>query len=132
MKTLAVTINMKTLAVLLAIATLGMAQHCQTFRCPDKLGDCNDCTQVDGQVVALTRNLCGNEYSKNKCQRNFKGNRGLSDDGCNVCQCGDDAVMCTLMACPPYDQEACISEHGQSWDCGGSTCHCTDCGVAFS
>lgn len=125
---------MKTFAALLAIATLAAAQCCQSVPCPEAIGDCNKCVMANGKVVALTRNICG-EYTKEKCIAVFNGNEGgLDDDGCNTCKCNDKGrPTCTLMGCPAYDKERCIKENGgPTWDCDGSTCHCTDCGLGFS
>lgn len=123
---------MKTLAALLAIATLTTAQCCHSVPCPEELGDCNKCIMSNGQVVALTRNICG-DYTLEKCRNVYFGNdAGLSDDGCNTCTCGEKGAMCTLKGCPAYDRDRCLKEHGPSWDCEGSTCHCTDCGLGFS
>lgn len=91
---------MKTLAALLAIATLTTAQCCHSVPCPEELGDCNKCIMSNGQVVALTRNICG-DYTLEKCRNVYFGNdAGLSDDGCNTCTCGEKGAMCTLKGCP--------------------------------
>ena len=123
---------MKIFYTLLAIATLAAAQCCQSVPCPEAIGDCNKCVMANGKVVALTRKVCG-DYTAEKCKAVFNGNDGgLSDDGCNSCGCGDQGAVCTLKGCPPYDKDRCLKEHGPTWDCDGSTCDCTDCGLGFS
>ncbi|KAI8871110.1 hypothetical protein GQ42DRAFT_154776 [Ramicandelaber brevisporus] len=107
------------------------------FQCPLKYGLCNRCMLFNGEVVALTRQLCPNIDKKYEhcVAQIFNGTEGTCGDGCNQCKCtADGIVQETYYPCIPYNQQVCEDTHnGQySYPCGNSTCHCTPCGVGFS
>lgn len=104
--------------------------NAQSVPCPAKFGDCNKCIDFEGEVVALTRNICG-KYYQNDCRAMYLGPEGLCSDGCNKCICGRKALIRTRMDCPRYDQDQCIAEHGTSWKCDSTMCYCTPQGIAF-
>ncbi|KAI5462830.1 hypothetical protein BGZ63DRAFT_379799 [Mariannaea sp. PMI_226] len=124
---------MKAYEILLILATLGMAneQPCRPFKCSTSdFGDCNECIKINGQVMAITRNICG-EYTEKKCQKLFRGPGGVCSDGCNRCSCGQNGVASTKIGCPAYDYEACVQQHGNGeWSSGNLACYCTPCGMA--
>lgn len=125
--------NMKFVAVLLGLATLGMAEECHLTKCPAKFGTCNKCTKFEGKIVPVTREVCS-PYSYEKCEAILGGPSGLCDDGCNTCFCGSQGTASTLLFCPPheYDQEECIDSHGgRTWPHGNAVYACTPCGIAM-
>ena len=120
------------LAFLTATQLVAAQTRCTTFQCPPRFGECNKCTKFNDRIVALTRRVCGS-YSLQKCKAIYNGPSGLCDDGCNSCSCGAAGITSTLMACPSYSMDECLTDHpGGEWKCSTSTCTCTPCGLGFS
>lgn len=125
------TILSASLMLITATQLVAAQSQCTTFRCPPTFGACNKCIKFNGQIVAITRQICDG-YSLQKCKLIFHGATGLCEDGCNRCACTATGLASTISPCSPYSMDMCLGNHSsRPWVCGASMCICTPCGIGF-